>query len=348
MIKNRLLAVWVAAMYCLSAEAFSQDASWYKYFTGTIDKYPVTLHLYKSGNNYEGFYYYNSRGEPIELGNGKLNSGKLALPAYTTPGEESFEGILTNNSFIGSWKSGKKVLPFTLALTQVQPSFDYIFVTGNRKIKKKEAYDREELTYTASSIWPQKGPPDSLTYFLKKIIRREFDTKEDTAAIGNILLRKKKEFLYPAKRGDEYEVNESLRVAYQNKNLLSLSHFIYTDMGGAHGIYGTSYFCFDWPNKRQLNLGDIIDTLTIRPFIPGILEKYFRKKYALDEKQALNETLLVEQIPMTDNVLITSKGIGFNYAPYEIGPFAMGDILIFVPYKEFEGFLKPSFKKLLQ
>lgn len=332
-------------LFLFAVNKGNAQLSWYKQYSGTLDKYPITLHLYKIKNDYQGYYYYNSQEEPIELG-GQLSRGRLKLAIYTPSDEvESFEGVLTDKAFNGTWTNTKKRLNFKLTLVpQGEISFDYVFVTGNKKIKKTDEVERDELLYTASSVWPAKGDPDN---FLKQVIRKEFGEEKDTASIGKILLRKKNSFLKATGEIDAYEETERLEIAYQDKNILSFSHYNYTDMGGAHGMQGTDYFNVDLQNKRRLVLADIFDTLTIKPFISGILEKYFRQKYKLAKKDPLEETLLVEKIPITDNILVTGKGINFNYVPYEIGAYAMGDILIFIPYKEFEGFLKPAFRKLI-
>ena len=39
----------------------------YYHFTGDIDKYPVTFHLYRINDQFTGWYYYNSTEEPIDV-----------------------------------------------------------------------------------------------------------------------------------------------------------------------------------------------------------------------------------------------------------------------------------------
>jgi hypothetical protein len=324
----------------------AQNVSWYKKFSGTIDKYPVTLHLYKTGTRYDGYYYYQSREEPVAFG-GLVENGKLVLymatPRTDEKDEETFKGTLADKTFTGTWQKGTKTLPFKLSISDTP--FDYILVTGSKKIKKTEESIREERIYTGASIWPKVGA-DSLSHY-KEWIRKEFGHEKDTGTIGSILIREKKEFLETKGEIYEYEVSQSVQIAYESKKLLTLANDSYVDGGGAHGMHGTSYSSFDLQNKRELGIADVLDTLTISPFISHILEEYFRKKYDLKKEVPLEEALLVPRIPMTKNVMVTSKGIGFSYVPYEIGAYALGDILIFVPYKEFEGFLKPAFKKLI-
>ena len=45
--------------------------------------------------------------------------------------------------------------------------------------------------------------------------------------------------------------------------------------------------------------------------------------------------------------MLTAKGIGFQYDPYEIAAYAYGPIFIYITFKEIQSYLKPEFKKLV-
>lgn len=45
--------------------------------------------------------------------------------------------------------------------------------------------------------------------------------------------------------------------------------------------------------------------------------------------------------------LLTGKDITFSYYPYDIGPYFMGNIAVFIPFKDIEPYLQPAFKKLI-
>ena len=74
-----------------------------------------------------------------------------------------------------------------------------------------------------------------------------------------------------------------------------------------------------------------------------------RTKFKLKPTDALTEAGLFEnKIEANDNFYLTGKGLGFMYNPYEIGPFAMGEIDLFISFKDLDEFLQPAFKNLLQ
>ena len=55
----------------LSLSSFCQDdknnSRWCNCMKGTIEKYPVTMHLHKWGKNYSGYYYYDRSQEPMDV-----------------------------------------------------------------------------------------------------------------------------------------------------------------------------------------------------------------------------------------------------------------------------------------
>ena len=72
-----------------------------------------------------------------------------------------------------------------------------------------------------------------------------------------------------------------------------------------------------------------------------LLEKHYRSKYGVSPTETLEEGGLFENsISANENFYITGKGIGFVYHPYEIASYAMGEIELFIPLKEFLPYLK--------
>jgi hypothetical protein len=58
--------------------------------------------------------------------------------------------------------------------------------------------------------------------------------------------------------------------------------------------------------------------------------------------------LFENKIDTTDNFYITQNGIGFVYMPYEIGPYAMGEIEIFIPFFELTEYLTSTIRALIK
>ena len=358
---------WLLILLMSAINIYSQQSKpvnnnyWYKCMTGKIDKYAITMHLYRAGNNFSGSYYYNNVEKPIQF-SGQYHKGNLlTVTAYSKPSDddnddEAFEGVFSDSVFSGTWKSKGKLFPFRVVRKTDSSSlaFDYIVSTGTKKlVNKTDDFMRDELSFDAASVWPAANSKHLCIPLIKRIILQSFGEKDFKGDIGKLFLLQRKELLYPSPSTDDkeqptYATDDRLQVIYQSKTLLTLQHFNYSDYGGAHGMHGTSYSNIDLANNKEIQLADVIDTVKAVSVLEKLLEKQFRKDYNIKNSEPLGETLLVDKIRVTDNIFVTSKGIGFGYVPYEIGAFALGDILIYIPYKDIEAYLKPTFKKLIQ
>lgn len=90
----------------------------FKYLTGTIGSYPVTMVISSDrlDGNLRSSYYYNSKGKPIDL-HGTIDQGVVTLTEFSeTSKAERFIGSFKDNTFTGTWydASGKRSLPFVL------------------------------------------------------------------------------------------------------------------------------------------------------------------------------------------------------------------------------------------
>ena len=128
-----------------------------------------------------------------------------------------------------------------------------------------------------------------------------------------------------------------------------LEFIVSTYLGGAHGMYGSSFHVLPKAGElRRLTLDDIL--------LPGQ-----RQKLDQLQKQAFERALkadgygsgamseaeikeLYDTFPFTanDNWRFDSKGLVFQYAPYEITPYSLGAPEILVPTAELHGIIKPD------
>lgn len=355
-----------AAILFLYSFCFSQTPntlSWYKMLTGRIDQFPVTLHLHKSGHDYFGYYYYDSVQQPVYfIGEDTTHPGKINLLIFTDQEDnETFSFSLDVNSANGTWKKTDKSKPLSFSATEIVPAigFTYVYTTGSVKLRPKMK-DSPEATYEAGSVWPT-GTTQTDEY-IKKVILKSFSKKEESGEIGNLLLKNKKKFMgdYASEYKDvkeseikdmqsAYDMDESdkLMVVYQSPKLLTIAENVYSYTGGAHGNYGTIYTSYNLVNLNKLTLKDILTQKGINA-LGGLLDKNFRKANKVKPNDPLTEAGLFENhIKPNGNFFVTSKGLGFNYTPYEIGPYAMGEIEIFIPFKDLDVYLQISFRTLI-
>lgn len=363
-------AVFTLFFLC-SLQGFSQsndlsDLSWYRMLTGKIGKYSVTMHLHKAGNVYRGFYYYMSTQKPLYFyGDDTSVIGEIKLECYPDPrGDvpESFSFSFSRDSVTGTWsgESGKS-LPFSAVVTKMPVDFTYVFTEGVHELWPGVGKS-PIATYEVSSIWPL-GATDA-NEFVKKTIRGYFShNNTGNEDVGVVLLRQMKLFFksYQEDNKDVAEEDledhsfaynqdeiEHLMILFQNQNLVTLAGPIYFYAGGAHGMHAIGYKILDLKNKKELSLEDIL-TESSRQNLGPLLEKHFRRQYKVKDSETLEDAGLFDnKIEPTSNFYVTGKGIGFIYNPYEIGPYAMGEIDLFIPFTELGDGLRTEIKALLE
>lgn len=364
--KTQLLAA-LALLFLLPLGSRSQSG-WFKTFSGQIDKYPFTLHLHKAGNSYSGFYYYQRIQQPVYLSGDDSSAGPgvINLLAFV-PGaldiNERFEiKVDTGTGLTGQWKIHPDSAGKTVTATvnrDLSPQFDFIYTMGEIRLRSKLA-ESPAASYYAAAVWPSCSNAAAL--FIKRQIAALFELKTVPATIGTSLLQLKNTYLADYKSdfrevpdsdivsfpsGYTMSQDQSVLVMYQHAQILSLASTSYAYTGGAHGFGATQYVVINPGNQKKYKITDVLLPAG-QAALRSLLEKWFRIQYKLPRNSSLEEAGLFEnRIEPNNNFYLTAKGIGFGYAPYEIGPYAMGDINIFIPFSELKAHLQPAFAKII-
>jgi hypothetical protein len=76
-----------------------------------------------------------------------------------------------------------------------------------------------------------------------------------------------------------------------------------------------------------------------------VLEEHLRMAYDIPAGAPLNGEagiLFDKHLALTKNFYVTGKGVGFIYNPYEVAPYVVGEIELYVPFSEITDILKPG------
>jgi hypothetical protein len=138
-----------------------------------------------------------------------------------------------------------------------------------------------------------------------------------------------------------YEQEDRALILWNQGNLLSIGYFIYSYSGGAHGNYNTTVRSYDTRTGRALGYQDIFRSNAEKP-LEKLLGQYARPVLGLKPNQPLSDALFENTLPATQNVFLTSGGVVFVYAPYEVASFAQGEIRVFVPFSALQPLLQPG------
>ena len=314
--------------------------------TGTIDKYPITFNLHRTGEDFYGNYYYNSTEEPIDVYGKLQNDGSLRITINdreTGNTAEEFSGKFKDSSYSGAWTHNGKVLPFRVAKPRNTNglSFDYVTTKGSKTLPKSQQFGRSEIKYDAAAVCPTASSTHPATQFIREKIFEAYGNSGKGSTIGEAMLSEKKEVLNQTGEIEKYGVSTNVHIEYWSKQILSFSTFNWEDNGGAHGNYTIKYTNIDLTTNEEV--GAVFNECEQ---LPAVLDKKLREYFNVEKDTKLSDFLLVDTLPINGNCLITTKGITYSYDPYEIAPYAAGQIKLYIPFKELEGCLTDEFKKL--
>ena len=137
----------------------------------------------------------------------------------------------------------------------------------------------------------------------------------------------------------QYTFETNFQVVYNSKEFVSIVMNHYQFTGGAHGNYFALGYNIKIEDGTTLSLNDIIeegsfDLLTYE-CEQSILETY--------QANSLTEAGLFENeiaIPDDQDFYIIPGALVLQFDPYEIGPYAMGDIIAEIPFEKINDILK--------
>ena len=145
---------------------------------------------------------------------------------------------------------------------------------------------------------------------------------------------------------DLYELKSDLRLSTKVDYIDSLVISVRKDLaeyyaGAVHGNYGTGFYNIDHRTKTLLRESDyFVEDYAAQ--LTKILQRRLLIGYKVKTLEELEEKegISAADITPNDNCSIGPKGLTYIYNPYEIAPYALGQITIFVPYEDLQPILR--------
>ncbi len=165
------------------------------------------------------------------------------------------------------------------------------------------------------------------------------------AELDNLAMNAKDDYEYSKSSGDPYfspyYISSTCEVARLDEYIFSMKRFDYEYFGGAHGNgveWGTT---IDLVTGEELELIDLaIDSYALVDICTNyVLEELATRS---DELFPEYETYVSENL-QNCNWYLDASGIQFVFTPYEIGPYASGNIVVCVPYSQVSTCMKPEY-----
>lgn len=317
----------------------------YKQFQGRIGERAIRVELVKAPSkdglfNLRGNYYFERQKQTIFLNNGRLDAvgnvyfeegvyqqDSFAESRATFTKTGFFQGVYYPNSGVmeGSWTniSGTQRLNFFLQEDYKNGSLpaDIVFNDLN--------YESAEIRFHYPKFSGQNA----------SIVVNDFINRNVLGDMQGKMSNFINAYETTKNLGGMVEIFESSLICYilYNENkILSLKAATKAYLGGAHEERKSEFYNFNSQTGKVLQLKDIlINDYEAR--LAGLIEQRLRYNFGIRSDQSLQNfgfSIPAEGLQPTENFYIKREGLGFFYNVYEIAPYAVGEIDIFIPYSE--------------
>ena len=341
----------------------AQDSSAYRVYTGKIGTREVSLAVCIDHKSYTGYIWFNAEGWPMALYGGArvAATDSISLSAGSGPVMLALAGIFTDESYNGRYtlqfgENAPKTGLMTLQISHdpVHTAFGYFSAEDSSKLPSR-LKNESTSDFIMGTIWPTGNTPleESIQSQVRRIMHVPAAAVTPLAAMRQQVRRSatawrnvnsKISLKESADMGLSLSEQEETRimVMYENARYIILANYNYSYTGGAHGNYGTSLLTLDKRNGKRLSLSNILTPQGIKA-LPQLLDQAARIQFSVGTNAPLDQNyFLVKAITVSKNWYISSAGLGFLYAPYEIRSFADGEINLLIPAAALKQYLRPG------
>lgn len=306
-------------------------------YVGAINnKYRIQMKLTRKGSELSGMYYYEKQGIDIPL-RGTMNPDEsFTLDEFTVDGElqGTFVGKLAADfSLSGTWsKPSGTPMPFTVKVSrkQVQRDKEYIDKGSAEVFARVITYPDAKGKIAQTVVYPQlRGLKD---FAIQQKLNKLF-LPPTHSEIQDI------DFSYCK----EFESERSFTVRCNSDSIISIEFNWYEYSCGAHPNHGANVSTYDLRNGQELHLPLILKPGALKS-IAKLAEKKILQQYADFNPTKLNDILFDETLSLNDSTcfIVHKDGLTFHYDPYEIAPYAAGDIDVEFLWSELDEFVLPE------
>jgi len=133
-----------------------------------------------------------------------------------------------------------------------------------------------------------------------------------------------------------YEESVEGRAIFNARGLLSYQIRTESYTGGAHGNTNIDNAVLDMTTMSRVSLGDIFTDGTLRE-VNELMRQTLVREYGcqtLDELADKGLFFAPAEIEATENFYVDGEGITWNFDPYDIAPYSMGEVQISLPWSQ--------------
>ena len=325
-----------------------------KYFKGSIGtSLDLQMKLVRSGDQLTGSYFYQRIGTKIDLRGTVDKDGNVSLEEFDPSGKQTgiFKGLWQIDaatgmvSIAGNWskplndKNADKKTAFSI---HEEP----ISLTGDAELVTKQIKEsNKKLMYEIAVQYPQLSGSANPNFDKFNQTVRGSINKKVAAFKKEVAPQPDDEPRPEGSMGSDLSVSYTVELAQDDLVSVDFSMSSYYQ-GAAHPNAFSEAINFDLKNGKQLKLSDLFKPgakylAAISAYCVADLKKQSKAK----DNMLDDSTIQSGAGPTAKNYeswSITKRGIGINFDPYQVGPYAAGPQYVLVPYSALKEMINPD------
>lgn len=180
---------------------------------------------------------------------------------------------------------------------------------------------------------------------------REWNKKEEESFAENVDLNESYALDEVGNNPNFYGYSSTVEISpvRTDASIISLKGFYYDYSGGVHGNYSSIGTTFDAQNGQQLSFWDLTEDKDA--FSQYTLDEILKQVKAEVEEGGLFEGYeeTIKRIWQNEpNWYLDGAGLTIVFSPYEIGPYALGEVYVRINYHELGALLKEKYQMRAQ
>jgi len=325
----------------------TNDKMTYRHMEGSTDSSKMKANLLRQQEQVSGNYEIADTEETTTYEMyGKIDdANQVELNPYGSD-HPILQGILVDEKFTGIWKRGN--LEENIELIESYPpgsiplSVHYLHSEENLVENNPQSPTAEiELTLLFPLVSSHTTP--EVTRLIEEVIAGHYVENSEILHPDSILVKAEQEF-YSLYRENEdgwqdtewsfsWTQQNDMSVVYNSSGILCLEYLNYVYTGGAHGMTGIYYDIIDL-NTGQVLSYDQVFIKEAKQELSKLLMAQLRRDNHIPDSVSLTEAgYFTDNIEPAENIYLNGSGMGFTYSLYEIAPYSMGNITVFIEYK---------------
>ncbi len=133
-------------------------------------------------------------------------------------------------------------------------------------------------------------------------------------------------------------------LTYEGEELVTIALEMGTYTGGAHGYYSKVLLNFDKNSGKELEVYELFRDMEGFLFLA---EARFRETYEMPKTGNINATGFMfsdDMYVLPENIGFMPEGLELHYNQYEVSSYADGPLIVSIPYKDVNPFLRETYQ----